>query len=96
SGGAQSSGAGGSDEDDYEDDSDEWVEPGKGKGKGKRRTKDVKIGEDGKPQSKRSKVEVACDFCRRRKMKCDGKRPTCGHCKSKERECKYENHVKRR
>ncbi|KAJ6058315.1 C6 transcription factor [Penicillium canescens] len=29
---------------------------------------------------KRLKVDLACEICRRRKVKCDGARPACGNC----------------
>ncbi|ATY63501.1 Fungal specific transcription factor [Cordyceps militaris] len=32
---------------------------------------------------KRLKIDVACDRCRSRKVKCDGVRPACGHCSRK-------------
>ncbi|KAH7078178.1 putative C6 transcription factor [Paraphoma chrysanthemicola] len=32
------------------------------------------------PRRKRLKVDLACDLCRRRKVKCDGGRPACGNC----------------
>jgi len=34
---------------------------------------------DGLPQQKRRRVTRACDECRRKKIKCDGKQP-CTHC----------------
>ncbi|KKP03430.1 fungal specific transcription factor domain-containing protein [Trichoderma harzianum] len=32
---------------------------------------------------KRLKVNIACEICRRRKVKCDGGRPACGNCSKK-------------
>ncbi|KAK2017534.1 hypothetical protein LZ32DRAFT_635179 [Colletotrichum eremochloae] len=32
------------------------------------------------PKPKRIKIDVACEACRRRKVKCDGARPACGNC----------------
>ncbi|KAH8881452.1 hypothetical protein GQ53DRAFT_511331 [Thozetella sp. PMI_491] len=32
------------------------------------------------PRPKRHKIDVACDRCRERKVKCDGVRPVCGNC----------------
>ncbi|KAK1984184.1 hypothetical protein LZ30DRAFT_748053 [Colletotrichum cereale] len=32
------------------------------------------------PRPKRIKIDVACEACRRRKVKCDGARPACGNC----------------
>ncbi|KAJ7505280.1 hypothetical protein B0H11DRAFT_2339484 [Mycena galericulata] len=42
------------------------------------------------------KILVACDFCRHRKLKCDGLRPACGNCTAREQNCKYAPHPKRR
>ncbi|KAJ2412556.1 hypothetical protein GGI10_003608, partial [Coemansia sp. RSA 2530] len=45
------------------------------------------------PSSSRSTGSVrylrACDNCRRRKVKCDGVRPSCGHCNRVEVPCHY-------
>ncbi|KAF9894108.1 hypothetical protein FE257_009081 [Aspergillus nanangensis] len=35
------------------------------------------------PRLKRPKVAIACDMCRRRKIKCDGSEPECGPCRSR-------------
>ena len=40
---------------------------------------------------KRSKVDIACDACRQRKTRCDGKRPTCSLCEAGYRICVYRN-----
>ncbi|KAK2608741.1 hypothetical protein QQS21_002730 [Conoideocrella luteorostrata] len=48
----------------------------------------------GHHRSKRLKVEVACDTCRVRKVKCDGARPACGSCSRKfgqKDKCRYSN-----
>lgn len=38
-----------------------------------------------------SKVKrIACVLCRKRKLKCDGSRPTCGTCKRLSHECAYD------
>ncbi|KAH7191735.1 nitrate assimilation regulatory protein nirA [Fusarium flagelliforme] len=39
---------------------------------------------------KRRPIAVACDSCRRHKLKCDGTRPRCGVCQTKNRECAYQ------
>ncbi|KAG7661510.1 HAL9 [[Candida] subhashii] len=39
-------------------------------------------------QEKRQRTKVACDYCRKRKSKCDGERP-CSKCKAKNRTCVY-------
>jgi Fungal Zn(2)-Cys(6) binuclear cluster domain len=46
----------------------------------------------GKPTySKRGKITiVACVPCRKRKTKCDGKRPECTQCQSREGQCHYD------
>ncbi|CAI6100897.1 unnamed protein product [Clonostachys chloroleuca] len=44
------------------------------------------------PRPKRIKIDVACDTCRTRKVKCDGIRPSCGNCARKlalQGTCKY-------
>ncbi|KAH7906016.1 hypothetical protein BJ138DRAFT_681021 [Hygrophoropsis aurantiaca] len=42
------------------------------------------------------KIEVACDFCRGRKLRCDGTKPCCLNCSTRSQECKYEMTVRRR
>ncbi|GJJ14543.1 hypothetical protein Clacol_008808 [Clathrus columnatus] len=39
---------------------------------------------------------VACHFCRGRKLKCDGRRPTCGHCSLRSLACAYDDFIRRR
>lgn len=39
---------------------------------------------------------VACHFCRGRKLKCDGRRPTCGHCSLRNLACAYDDFIRRR
>ncbi|KAF9565741.1 hypothetical protein CPC08DRAFT_704439 [Agrocybe pediades] len=46
------------------------------------------------PRSK--KITVACNFCRSRKLKCDGGRPTCGQCLKRNNPCDYAPQNKRR
>ncbi|KZT57246.1 hypothetical protein CALCODRAFT_483322 [Calocera cornea HHB12733] len=43
--------------------------------------------ESKKPQKK---TEVACDFCRTRKLKCDGVHPQCGQCSQRDQSCHYQ------
>ncbi|KZT57989.1 hypothetical protein CALCODRAFT_495460 [Calocera cornea HHB12733] len=45
-------------------------------------------GEEGKIAKK--KIDVACRFCRERKLRCDGNRPQCGNCSLRERDCFYQ------
>ncbi|KAI4752471.1 hypothetical protein E4T51_14367 [Aureobasidium sp. EXF-12344] len=44
------------------------------------------------PAAKRQKIAVACDSCRKRKIRCDGKAPVCTQCVSgrKRHTCTYE------
>ena len=47
--------------------------------------------------SKRGKITiVACVPCRRRKTKCDGKRPTCSQCASRDGQCQYDMNEEQR
>lgn len=48
------------------------------------------LSEPRKLPPKRRLVLVACLRCRTKKEKCDGGRPSCGRCISKETECQYE------
>ncbi|KAG8850754.1 hypothetical protein FRB96_009621 [Tulasnella sp. 330] len=48
------------------------------------------------PDIRRKKVEMACHFCRARKLKCDGEHPTCNHCSKRQQTCKYDGSVRRR
>jgi len=41
---------------------------------------------DGNSKAKR----IACVLCRKRKLRCDGVRPTCGTCKRLTHECSYD------
>jgi len=47
-------------------------------------------------QGPRKRVSQACDRCRSRKDKCDGKKPACSTCLSNGRECSYDANVKKR
>ncbi|KAI0354920.1 hypothetical protein OH77DRAFT_1404125 [Trametes cingulata] len=42
------------------------------------------------------KITVACNFCRSRKLKCDGGRPACGQCFKRSNPCDYTASNKRR
>jgi len=44
----------------------------------------------------RKRVSQACDICRKKKLKCDGLRPTCTTCVSLGKGCMYEDAVKKR
>ena len=41
---------------------------------------------DAQPKAKR----IACILCRKRKLRCDGARPTCGTCKRLSHDCAYD------
>lgn len=45
---------------------------------------------------KRRKVSKACDRCRRRKDKCDGKAPVCSTCRAAHEVCSYDSSTKKR
>lgn len=46
-------------------------------------------------QSKRQRVSQACDYCRKRKSKCDGAQPVCSVCQLFKKPCTYGNVKKR-
>jgi hypothetical protein len=46
--------------------------------------------------SSRKRVSQACDRCRSRKDKCDGKKPACSTCTTHGRTCSYDTNVKKR
>src|ERR1700712_5022670 len=47
--------------------------------------------------SKRGKITiVACVPCRRRKTKCDGRRPACSQCSSRDGQCQYDMNEEQR
>ncbi|KAJ5350541.1 hypothetical protein N7541_008268 [Penicillium brevicompactum] len=54
--------------------------------------------EDGKTagEPKRQRVSRACDSCRSKKDKCDGKQPVCSTCASLSRPCTYKANPKKR
>ncbi|KAJ2592303.1 hypothetical protein H4R99_006451, partial [Coemansia sp. RSA 1722] len=45
---------------------------------------------------KRQRVSRACDRCRRKKVKCDGKQPVCTHCSAIGNRCTYLDAAKKR
>lgn len=47
-------------------------------------------------QAPRKRVSQACDKCRARKDKCDGKKPSCSTCITNGRVCAYDANVKKR
>ncbi|KAJ2801880.1 hypothetical protein H4R20_003503, partial [Coemansia guatemalensis] len=46
--------------------------------------------------SKRQRISRACDRCRRKKVKCDGRRPICTHCEAIGTSCTYLDTTKKR
>ncbi|EPS44284.1 hypothetical protein H072_1723 [Dactylellina haptotyla CBS 200.50] len=44
-------------------------------------------GDDPEGDSKRRRIARACDQCRKKKIKCDGKTPACTHCQNYHTEC---------
>ncbi|KAI0768984.1 hypothetical protein BD413DRAFT_628753 [Trametes elegans] len=46
------------------------------------------------PKSK--KTLIACHFCRARKLRCDGQKPSCANCTKRSHPCTYEQQPKRR
>jgi len=45
---------------------------------------------------KRRRIARACDMCRKKKIKCDGKMPKCGHCENHKTECIFTPQEKKR
>ena len=45
---------------------------------------------------KRRRIKQACDYCRSKKAKCDGKAPSCTNCITSNEECVYSQPSKRR
>lgn len=46
--------------------------------------------------AKRRRIARACDMCRKKKIKCDGKMPACGHCLNYKTECIFTQVEKKR
>ncbi|KAF8899714.1 hypothetical protein CPB85DRAFT_1327234 [Mucidula mucida] len=49
-----------------------------------------------KAKQRTKKITVACNFCRSRKLKCDGGRPACSQCVKRQNPCDYMPQSKRR
>ncbi|KFY80926.1 hypothetical protein V499_00259 [Pseudogymnoascus sp. VKM F-103] len=45
------------------------------------------VNNEGRPPAKRRRVDAACQTCRKRKIRCDGKRPECSTCKENRHAC---------
>ncbi|KAI7864215.1 uncharacterized protein EV154DRAFT_388572, partial [Mucor mucedo] len=44
----------------------------------------------------RKRLSLACNVCRRKKIKCDGIKPVCGKCLKQDQECSYSSSNKKR
>ncbi|KIP06206.1 hypothetical protein PHLGIDRAFT_515882 [Phlebiopsis gigantea 11061_1 CR5-6] len=49
-----------------------------------------------RPRKVPKKTQIACFFCRGRKLKCDGQQPLCGNCQKRNHPCSYAPYPKRR
>jgi len=47
-------------------------------------------------EAKRRRIARACDMCRKKKIKCDGKMPACTHCLNYKTECIFTQVEKKR
>ncbi|KZF20194.1 hypothetical protein L228DRAFT_24053 [Xylona heveae TC161] len=63
--------------------------PPKDKGKLKDKERQESSPSPPPPKPKRQIIAAACEACRRRRSKCDGRRPTCSICLRKGSECEY-------
>ncbi|KAG2129464.1 hypothetical protein DEU56DRAFT_817203 [Suillus clintonianus] len=61
--------------------------------RGKRKRSDT---QDERKTKAGSKIYVACDFCRGRKLRCDGSKPSCANCFTRKLNCEYKDHPRRR
>ncbi|KAJ3144427.1 hypothetical protein HDU89_008253 [Geranomyces variabilis] len=48
------------------------------------------------PHHKRKRTTKACDICNKRKVKCDGSKPSCNQCTNGHLQCSYEREAKKR
>ncbi|KEY69899.1 hypothetical protein S7711_06454 [Stachybotrys chartarum IBT 7711] len=51
---------------------------------------------DESSEAKRRRIARACDMCRKKKIKCDGKMPSCTHCVNSKTECVFTQVEKKR
>lgn len=51
---------------------------------------------DDSVEAKRRRIARACDMCRKKKIKCDGKLPACSHCTNYKTECVFTQVEKKR
>ncbi|KAI5461332.1 fungal-specific transcription factor domain-containing protein [Mariannaea sp. PMI_226] len=47
-------------------------------------------------EAKRRRIAKACDMCRKKKIKCDGKMPACSHCANNKADCVFTQVEKKR
>ncbi|KAG9956632.1 hypothetical protein KCU61_g9673, partial [Aureobasidium melanogenum] len=52
--------------------------------------------DQGQGDPKRRRIARACDMCRKKKIKCDGKMPKCSHCRNYKTECIFTQVEKKR
>ncbi|OJD36257.1 fungal specific transcription factor domain-containing protein [Diplodia corticola] len=52
--------------------------------------------DEGQGDPKRRRIARACDMCRKKKIKCDGKMPSCTHCTNYKTECVFTQVEKKR
>lgn len=52
--------------------------------------------DQGQGDPKRRRIARACDMCRKKKIKCDGKTPRCSHCENYKTECIFTQVEKKR
>ncbi|KAI4101165.1 MAG: hypothetical protein L6R37_005087 [Teloschistes peruensis] len=57
---------------------------------------DINEGPDDRDDAKRRRIAKACDMCRKKKIKCDGKMPACSHCLNYKTECIFTHVEKKR
>ncbi|KAL2810404.1 fungal-specific transcription factor domain-containing protein [Aspergillus granulosus] len=57
---------------------------------------DDPIGVDDNSDPKRRRIARACDMCRKKKIKCDGKMPKCSHCINYKTDCVFTQVEKKR
>ncbi|KAL8998507.1 MAG: hypothetical protein Q9169_002450 [Polycauliona sp. 2 TL-2023] len=57
---------------------------------------EINEGFDDRDDAKRRRIARACDMCRKKKIKCDGKMPACTHCLNYKTECIFTHVEKKR
>lgn len=57
---------------------------------------DERTNDQGQGDPKRRRIARACDMCRKKKIKCDGKMPKCSHCLNYKTECVFTQVEKKR